>query len=398
MWSSEQNRALSLIDKWFKEDSRSKQIFRLFGYAGTGKTTLAKHIAEGIDGTVLFAAFSGKAAHVLTQKGCPARTIHSLIYKPVPRSQKDLRELKDLIDEQTDPAEKEKLELKLKEMSKKHKQPIFELNEESPVNGAALLVIDECSMIGKKMGNDLCSFGVPILVLGDPGQLPPIGDAGFFTAQTPDFLLSEIHRQASDNPIIHIATLARQSQKIKMGNYGGGVVVKSRKEVNADEILQADQVLLGKNETRRLWNARIRQLKFGGKEHHLPVQGDKLICLKNNSKNGLMNGSMWKVESQPMYGGHDLLADISSIQDDNSYYSDISMYNKLFLGQELSFYERLEGIDDFDYGYAITVHKSQGSQWDNVVLLDESGCFQSSKSKWIYTGITRAAKELTILL
>ena len=155
-------------------------IFRLFGYAGTGKTTLARHIAEGVDGKVLFAAFTGKAALVMRSKGCPAAsTIHSLIYQA--------RESGEEV-------------------------PSFDLWDDAPASKAKLIVIDECSMVDAELGRDLMSFGVPVLVLGDPAQLPPIQGGGFFTDAEPDVMLTEVHRQAQDDPIV------RLSMDIRAGN------------------------------------------------------------------------------------------------------------------------------------------------------------------------------------
>jgi exodeoxyribonuclease-5 len=129
-------------------------VFRLFGYAGTGKTTLARHIADGVDGEVKFAAFTGKAALVMRNKGCDnASTIHSLIYR----------------------ARESGVE-----------QPSFELWDDAPASKAKLIVIDECSMVDAELGRDLMSFDCPLLVLGDPAQLPPIQGGGFFTDSEPD--------------------------------------------------------------------------------------------------------------------------------------------------------------------------------------------------------------------
>ena len=94
-FSPQQDDALKAAAAWLKAARRGKarQVFRLFGYAGTGKTTLAQHLAEGVDGDVLFAAFTGKAAQVLRSRGAEgARTIHSLIYRPpVPSSSRQNR-------------------------------------------------------------------------------------------------------------------------------------------------------------------------------------------------------------------------------------------------------------------------------------------------------------------
>ena len=180
-FSLEQERALSAVNRWLKAGER--QVFRLFGYAGTGKTTLAKHFAEGVDGDVLFAAFTGKAAQVLRSRGATkASTIHSLIYRP--KGEEEVE------DETT---------------GTKSIAPTFSINRKSQVSDAALVVIDECSMVDEALGRDLLSFGAPVLVLGDPGQLPPVSGGGFFTEHEPDHMLEEIHRQARDNPIIDLA-------------------------------------------------------------------------------------------------------------------------------------------------------------------------------------------------
>ena len=174
-WSPQQDAALQAVSLWLKRGA--PQVFRLFGYAGSGKTTLARAIAEAQDGEVLFGAFTGKAALVMRTKGCrDARTIHSMIYRT----------------KETDSEE-----------------PLFVLNEESPAAKAELIIIDECSMVDAELGRDLLSFGKPVLVLGDPAQLPPIKGAGFFTEAEPDAMLTEVHRQAADNPIIRLSMTIR---------------------------------------------------------------------------------------------------------------------------------------------------------------------------------------------
>src|SRR5688572_1511980 len=184
--SPQQDAALLAVSRWLK--TGRPQVFRLFGYAGTGKTTLARRIADDAGGEVLFAAFTGKAAQVMRNKGCRnARTIHSLIYRP--RGEKPEKETGEL-------------------------QPAFALNRTSEVRKAKLVIIDECSMVDEKLGRDLLSFGTPILVLGDPGQLPPVkageGGGGYFTEAEPDVMLTEIHRQARENPIIALAQTVRE--------------------------------------------------------------------------------------------------------------------------------------------------------------------------------------------
>jgi exodeoxyribonuclease V len=150
-WSPQQDAALKAVSLWLKRGE--PQVFRLFGYAGSGKTTLARAIADDSEGDVLFGAFTGKAALVMRSKGCKdARTIHSLIYRA---------------------------------RDSDSEEPIFELNEEGPAAKARLIIIDECSMVDSELGRDLLSFGKPVLVLGDPAQLPPLKGGGYLPMASP---------------------------------------------------------------------------------------------------------------------------------------------------------------------------------------------------------------------
>lgn len=372
-FSPQQDEALRAVSKWL-QGGRS-QVFRLFGYAGTGKTTLARHFAEDVDGQVQFGAFTGKAAQVLRSKGATnARTIHSLIYRP--------RGEEAVSDETT---------------GKTSINPTFSLNRQSPIARSKLVVIDECSMVDEALGRDLMSFGTPILVLGDPAQLPPISGGGFFTEHEPDYLLTEIHRQARDNPIIQLAMDVREGREFMIGDYGRAKVI-SRNEVDRDLVLDADQVLVGTNRTRKRYNQRLRQLK--GFEAAYPQAGDKLVCLRNDPAKGLLNGSLWKVMTssrETVKPGINLL--VSPEEDDpDRGVAKIKLLKAAFDDPEADVpWQQKKRFDDFDYGYALTVHKAQGSQWDKVVLFDESFAFKDTRQRWLYTAITRAAESLTIV-
>ncbi len=372
-FSPQQDNALVEANRWIK--GGESQIFRLFGYAGTGKTTLARHIAEGVDGDVLFAAFTGKAAQVLRSKGArKASTIHSLIYRP--RGEETVE------DEET---------------GKKNVLPMFSLNRQSAVSKADLIIIDECSMVDEELGRDLMSFGTPILVLGDPGQLPPVSGGGFFTDHEPDILLEEVHRQARDNPIIDIAQRVREGAEVMIGDYGETAKVISKSDITSELVMDADQVLVGTNRTRRLYNQRLRELK--GFEGPLPAAGDKLVCLRNDNTKGLLNGSLWQVTSAPrtvkQFMNLLVRAEDEGIERNSA---KIKVLKTVFEqpGVEIPWQTRRRH-DDFDYGYALTVHKAQGSQWDEVVLFDESYAFREHRQRWLYTAITRAAERLTIV-
>ena len=298
----------------------------------------------------------------MRSKGCKdARTLHSLIYRP-----------KDVESE----------------------EPTFVLNEESPAIGASLIVIDECSMVDDELGRDLLSFGKPVLVLGDPAQLPPVKGGGFFTEAEPDIMLTEVHRQAADNPIVRLSMIVREGGRLDYGAWGESRVIP-RRDIDSIAVTGADQVLVGLNRTRRLYNRRMREL-FGFTQT-LPEAGDKLVCLKNDRTKGLLNGSIWKVKVMSPMRRNKLRMALVPEDDANRKPVRVGVIPAFFESDEEIPYALRRESDEFDFGYALTVHKSQGSQWDDVVLFDESGAFREHRNRWLYTGITRAAEKLTIV-
>lgn len=363
-WSPQQSEALRKVRQWLK-CRNGQQVFRIFGYAGTGKTTLAKEIAGEVIGRVHFGTFTGKAALVLRKKGCwNASTLHSMLYRV-----------------EDGPAGK----------------PIFTLNLESDIRHAGLIIVDEVSMVDDELGMDLLSFGRPILVLGDPAQLPPIRGQGFFIHAKPDVLLTEIHRQAADNPIIQLSMKVREGGELARGDYGESHVIR-RMDVTQQDVMEADQVIVGMNRTRRTFNRRIREILT----HHqdtMPVVGDRLICLRNDRDRQLLNGGMWTVKS---VARDDDWFDLKvETQDDPSVAGpvDVNVLHNFFddTEEELDVWTRKKS-DEFTFGYAITAHKSQGSEWPSVTLFDESSVFRDTASRWLYTAITRASERVTIVI
>lgn len=397
-WSPEQDRALKKIENWWRFEKDRQQVFRLFGFAGTGKTTLAQEIERMLGIQMVFATFTGKAAQVLRSKGCEnATTIHSLIYQVKEKSRTRLDELEQALLEaaaEGSVRRVEELKVEIKNEKKNLSNPSFSLGIGSAIHGADAICIDEVSMVDTAMGVDLLSFRKPIIVLGDPAQLPPIMGGGYFTENcTPDVMLTEIHRQARDNPIIHLATRVRQGDRLDFGTYGQSKIVRGT-DLERGEALLYDQVLVGKNVTRRRMNNKFRDAK--GFVGMFPQPGEKLIGLRNNHDKGLLNGSMWEcVEALPSESEHFLIS-VSSL-DGSGLKIDTSAHKFPFTGEEclLPWWERKEA-DEFDHGYAITVHKSQGSQYSSVMLLDE--WFKAdSRKEWLYTAITRAADRITIV-
>jgi len=358
-WSPQQDDALMAVERWRK--AGGSQVFRLFGYAGAGKTTLARHIAENAGGDVAFAAFTGKAAHVMRQKGCVgATTIHSLIYRPSSGDEEG--------------------------------EPSFTIRYDAPAADADLIIVDECSMVDEELGRDLLSFNKPVLVLGDPAQLPPVKGGGYFTEGEPDFMLTEIHRQAADNPIIRLSMAIREGGEFDEQSEECRVI--SRKDITTEEIMEADQILVGANRTRKRYNDRLRELH--GHTDSSPEAGEKLVCLRNNKKKGLLNGGIWTVDRRMSPRGGRVRFSVRP--EEGGRPVNVSVPRQFFTeGPETVPWPQRKGADEFDYGYALTVHKAQGSQWDHVVLFDESYMFREHGARWLYTGVTRAAERLTLV-
>lgn len=391
-FSPRQEAAFAAVRAWLDDPSTIGPVFRLFGYAGTGKTTLARHLVEGVSGLVQFAAFTGKAASVMRQRGClNATTIHSLIYRPRPKSGEYLRELtEELKNPEITPERRKLVEEEIAKEKVDLKKPSFVLKSIEEVSGIRLFVIDECSMVDAKMADDLLSFGIPVLVLGDPAQLPPVRGTGYFTDAEPNVMLTEIHRQAADSPVIALATAVREGRSIGRGKYGESVVLK-KADLAPGQALAHDQILVGRNATRTAANRRARELK--GLPGVLPVAGDRLVCLRNDHEVGVLNGQIWSVrESSPI--DDETLA--LTIEGEGLAPLTVEAHTAHFEGRELG-WERMDALE-FDYGYALTVHKAQGSQWGSVILFDESYCFRQDARRWLYTGITRAAERVTIVV
>jgi ATP-dependent exoDNAse (exonuclease V) alpha subunit len=356
-----QTDAVEKIKAWVT--APRKQVFRLFGYAGTGKTTTIATAVEQLGLRTAYIAYTGKAASVMRNNGLPAGTLHSLIY---------LFEAEDKV----------------------NKELYFTLNPESPAKTVGLIVLDECSMVGESVARDLLSFGTPVLAIGDPAQLPPVKGAGYFTNATPDAFLTEVHRQALDSPVLKLATMVREGNMPGVGQYGDSSITLGSR-MDEDRLWSADQVLVGTNKTRERLNKRARaHFNMQGK---YPQFGDKVVCLRNNHKHGVLNGELFtvlKCEEEDA-----LWLRMSVVNNDSptdKVVEDLPVHKGFFDGVKLREYEESKSVH-FDYGYALTVHKSQGSQWADVIIVDESAMFREHMRNWLYTGITRAAERVTIV-
>ena len=357
--TDEQAGAVTAIKDWFNSiDSTFKTTFVLGGYAGTGKTTLVNFIVDDLkleENDIRYVAYTGKAAMVLRKKGLPATTIHGLIYRP-------------RIDE--------------------HGKVTFCRRSFVELEKVKLIICDESSMVGNAIKSDLESFGIPVLYIGDCGQLPPVSKDQINLMAYPDYVLNTIHRQALDNPIIRLAHAVRMGEDISFGMHGDSCFVLPWYRVQDEYLLSADQVICGFNNTRKKLNSQIRELM--GFKSDLPEPGDKLICLKNSNEAGLVNGMMGTCVSYDSIGKY-----LGFTNDDGVGYECLDIDDQVFLGGEV-YYQR--GIEQFDFGYAVTAHKYQGSEAPKVLVFEELfGSDTEQHRRWRYTAITRASEKLMLI-
>lgn len=399
--SPQQALALRTIAEWWNNGDPQTPVFRLFGFAGTGKTTIAKRIHSFLGDPLLeleFCAYTGKAASVLRAKGCePASTIHSLIYQPAEKSRLELRDARRQLAICLDPAERLRLEALVEQLTEDLEKPSF-IKRPGALDGIDLLVIDEVSMIDDQMGADLLSFDTPLLVLGDPAQLPPVsGNApyGFFMRDPADILLTEIHRQVANSPVLELATRVREGRGTRPGDYIQHQVPLARAAGDSA------QVLVGRNATRWTLNTRIRQAL--GRQAGRPEPGDRIVCLTNNRELDIFNGQVFTV------------LDVRPVPKD-PYVIDLRLAQLMpeppepewvrasilgFIDEETEREARRQAFrwkdkGFFTWAYALTTHKAQGSQWEHVFVVDESGCFREDAVRWLYTGVTRASHTVTL--
>jgi exodeoxyribonuclease-5 len=440
-----QGSAIREIETWYKSlefDDQGKllegqkQVFRVFGYAGVGKTTITKHAInelglsmDSMQPDVRFAAFTGKASYVMRKHGTPARTIHSLIYsvheateQEIEEAKKKLEQLKvqaiglSGIDRTLADAQIVALATDIKNM----KKPRFGLNEASEVANTKLLVLDEVSMVGNDMAADILSFRKPVLVLGDPGQLPPIKGEGAFTQQKPDVMLTEIHRQAAESAIIRLATMARRGEQIPYGRHDDLVWKMTRRDVMPENLLNGGQVICGRNATRfELNNAMRRAAGFDPKCPYPSGPEEKVICLKNDGSRGLINGMFIEMSNpEEVILATGLVSDLqfkAVIKTEEGDFVGSAKSNgdprpqRVYLGHFMDHvvfdpdrndrdWKEKKGMIEATFGWSITCHKAQGSQWQNIIVWDDGlGRTRDDRARWLYTAITRAEEGLVIL-
>lgn len=406
-WSPQQERLLKDLMR-FKTDDR--QVLVVFGDAGTGKTTVSIEVLNIFEGLKVKAyGYTGKSASVLRKKGHhDAATFHSDLFIPAMQSRKRLEVAEGRYDLARDeltaallPEDKarlreeiEALKVAIADEKDALSNPQFTLNTASPILDLDLLIADEISMIGSRLGlaiEETCKKGkVKMLLMGDPNQLPPVKDKAYFMDNKPHHHLDEIHRQAQGSPILYLAHRAKDRLELKPGKYGDSEVSGA---ISLEESLECDQFLCGKNETRQYYNKALRKAR--GYTDIVEV-GEKLMCLRN-SREGYFNGQIWFVEEVHEENETDETIHLTLRSEDVTQPTrETLVWKDVLEGKERAWMDS-QGAQSMVSAQAVTVHKFQGSEGDHIVLEDESyrAC-RDFPHRHLYTGITRARNKVKV--
>ena len=391
-FNNEQIYAIYDGENWFHSATKD-QVFEISGPAGSGKTTLILYFIErlglDINEDVLFVAYMGKAANQMALNGLPAKTIHSAIYRYEKEYVRD-----------------EKGKIVFDKKGKPKLRKVF-VKKEKLDKDYKLIVLDEGSMVNQQIGEDLESFGVPIVVLGDLNQLPPVFGKGRYLNH-PNVVLTKIMRQAEGDPIVWLSQQVLAGNDLKVGIYGKSAVM-NRQDIQPYHFQKTNIVITCTNRLRYNVNNYFREsIKKVGRLDY-PHLGEKVVCRKNNWNKCIDNsfyltngttGFVTNVE-RSSFDGKTMSIDMRPDFSDKIFKNIKFDYKHLYEipGQEEQEREWSKYVDRIEFGYALTVHTTQGSQYQKVLFLAEQMMRdKEEQKKLLYTGITRAQTELNIAI
>jgi exodeoxyribonuclease-5 len=389
--SEDQQLATRLAVEWFHSALYlHKNIFVISGYAGSGKSTVLSYIIMQLNipqYKIIYAAYTGKAATVLRKKGLNAVTVHRLIYNT---------------------------------SITKEGKPIFRKKKHLGGN-IELICIDELSLVPNQIMYDILSYNIPVLALGDEGQLPPIyGENDFI--HNPDVSLTTIHRQQKDSGILQLATDIRNGIDFTKKSYPNDVTIIDGSKMLFEDMLNYDQILCSTNKTRIYINNRIRELL--GASSSLPMKGEKVICCYNNFRDSykweelevfLVNGLIGYIRSTVYEYDDKTLFFVFEPEGFPKLYIHTYANKKEFIDNYENVGQKAEpvpkemryildsekqsthSVNYFTTGYCISCHRAQGSEFPSVLVYDD--CFYNDDInyfKWLYTAVTRAQQTLTL--
>jgi exodeoxyribonuclease V len=423
-------------------------VMSIGGLAGSGKTFVTAMIADYLAKRVTFSTPTNKAASVLRGK-LPAEqqsrcgTYHSLLYRPNAwhtclSSGDTANELQCICGNgfEHDDCSCPKFRCEAHEseaMGCKVEQHLT--FDPRPFAGGYrdLIVIDEASMVTEEQVNDIRRFGLPILLVGDHGQLPPVKGQLSPWMKSPDIVLEENFRQQEESGIVRAALMARNVGAIAAGKYGTGAFVASGS--SRPDIYNAmlphrlapgpdSMIITWTNRGRAEINGKVHQavaLASNRNPNHKVLSGDRLICLgsyqcdvvkpkgadwaaqgwQHRTFNG-QAGTVLAVRRQTQKWADVVISLEDPARPSLSAAEQVKVLRRIDLSQlgadrVLRPDERAAGAAAFDYGYCLTAHKSQGSEAEKVVVVGQ-GPSGPDRSRWLYTAMTRAKSKLIVIL
>lgn len=397
----QQDGLLKLKDWW----NSSSKIFMLCGFAGTGKSTVVKEALSRLEGCKpLLTAPTGKAAKVLSIKsGSEATTIHKAIYSPnnpeLMRLQNRLEalwtglrsedhEIEGIVrTEEEISTEIQEVEDKLGHLRDKEKR--FSLSKNG-VAGTNLFLVDECSMVNEAIARDIEQISNKILLIGDPFQLPPVKAKWGWEDRTPDVMLTDVVRQSGDGAGITLA-----AEAIRLGRQpkiGLGFEKYSRGTLTYSDYMEFDVVLVGSNNMKRTLDRGIRLLK--GYEEGMPIVGEKVMCLNNNSFYQVFNGELFTITKILDVDHKFKRIYLNMVDEFGNEFLDLPCDLRVFADHQEG-YRTPRDVLQFSFTYASTVHKYQGSEASNVCVIDDWK--YGDHDRWLYTAITRAVDSCSLV-